>query len=109
MTSENFDKIDLSTCGSIRIWGIENGKVHFSSNKLPDIDKLDKSRDFTWSYYIEEGGFICIGYFTVKNGVLEKNVSWNNKNLGEKNVVGLSYAQKFIKTVCPDRATEIFI
>jgi len=96
-----------------RIWNTEqDGKktiVHFSSSNIPNVNNLSPVPDLTLSYYFEEGAFVCIGYFSVKSGNVEKNVSWNNKDVGSCSENGLMYAKKFISQIYPHKTSQIFV
>jgi hypothetical protein len=96
-----------------RIWNTEqHGNktiVHFSSSNIPNINNIALVPELTLSYYLEEGAFVCIGYFSVKGGNLEKNVSWNNKDVGSCSENGLTYAKKFISQIYPHKTSQIFV
>jgi len=99
-------------CRESRIWNTEQDGnktiVHFSSSNIPHLKGIDSVPELILSYYLEEGDFVCVGYFSMKGSVLE-SVSWNNKGVGTYSENGLTYARKFISQIYPHKVKQIFV
>jgi len=109
----DYKELINKTCKNVRIWSAEEKGdkvvVYFNSSNVPMRDKLNMQYDFTWSYYFEEGSFLCVGYFVIRAGEIQKTVSWNNANIGKLTDDDSAYAKKFLRNVYPQKAKEIFV
>lgn len=106
--NSEYTQIIKENAKDIQIWDVDKNEnktiVQFSSSVLPNLENVNVSLNYIWSYYYEKKGFVCLGYVKIKDGQKQKSISWNNANVGFLTEKDTAYAKKFFLQFYPEKA-----